>query len=204
MAKANKASAAANNKTMTYLALAVAGLIAVFLFWKFSVAVSDGMGWHKASEIRVIAPDFEAESVAKAKQVPDFVLKDRFGNDVKLSQFGAVDLLLVNIWSSGCPVCREEVPELTEMDRRIGSIGKAALLTIAIDEKFEDVASYFPRGTDLRILFDPDNKVGEGIFGTKKYPETFVLDKQRRIRARFDGKRPWHSDTMMEYLSKFI
>jgi len=186
------------------VALLAAGAVAVFLFWSFAGGVADGMEWHRVSEVALIAPDFEVLDPAKAVKVPDFTLKDRFGNPVRLSQFSEVDLLLVNIWSSGCPVCRDEVPELTEVDRRIGSIGKAALVTIAIEDKWEDVAAYFPAGTDLRVLFDPKNAVGEGIFGTKKYPETFVLDKERRIRARFDGERPWHSKVMLDYLSRFI
>lgn len=200
-----KAGNRARKRTpVKYLALLIAGVASVFFFWKFTRAATDGIEWHRASEMRLIAPDYEAAKPGDAKKIPDFTLTDRFGNEVKLSQFDKVDLLLVNIWSSGCPVCRDEVPALTEMDRRIGSIGSAALVTIAIDEKWEDVSSFFPRGTDLRVLFDPENKVGEGIFGTKKYPETFVIDKERRIRARFDGPRPWHSETMMDYLASFI
>ncbi len=186
------------------LALCIAGVVAVLLFWSYSRAVADGMDWHRESEMKVIAPDFVANDMANARRVPDFTALDRFGNSVKLSQFSSVDLLIVNIWSEGCPVCREEVPELTEMDRRIGDLGSAALITIAIADKWEDVAGYFPKGTDLRVLFDPDDKIGKGIFGTVKYPETFILDKQRRIRARFDGKRPWYSESMFDYLKTFM
>jgi hypothetical protein len=31
-----------------------------------------------------------------------------------------------------------------------------------------------------------------------------VLDRQRRIRARFDGKRPWDSRLMTDYLGRFL
>mgnify|MGYP001076050001 CR=1 FL=1 len=93
---------------------------------------------------------------------------------------------------------------LLQMDRRIGDLGNAVLITIAIADRWEDVANYFPKGTDLRVLFDPDDKIGKGIFGTVKYPETFILDKQRRIRARFDGKRPWYSEPMFDYLKTFM
>ena len=79
-----------------------------------------------------------------------------------------------------------------------------ALLTIAVQERWEDVAHYFPRGTDLRILFDGKNEIAGGLFGTERYPETFVLDRRRRVLARFDGKRPWHSDAMLDYLRTFL
>lgn len=186
------------------IALGATLVIGVLTLWSYALAVSEGMDWHRSSQLALIAPDFEAPEPGSAKQVPDFELRDRFGKPVRLSQFADLDLILINVWSSGCRACLEEVPALTEMDRRIGEIGKAALITVAVEEKWEDVAHYFPRGTDLRVLFDPEDEVARGIFGTKAYPETFVLDKQRRIRARFDGKRPWHSPVMFEYLASFI
>ena len=88
------------------------------------------------------------------------------------------------------------MPSLEEMDKRIGSIGRAALITITTDKGWRDVASIFSSGTDLRVLFDPEEKVTKGIFGTARFPETFVLDKQRRIRVRFVGPRNWPLDLM--------
>jgi peroxiredoxin len=183
---------------------AFVGALGLLAFAGYAFAVSDGLSRHALAEWQIIAPDFEAVDPAGAKVVPDFTLPDRWGNPVSLRQFAQVDLLLVNIWSSGCRVCIEEAPSLADLDRRIGDLGRAALITIAIDEGWKDVAHHFPQGTDLRVLFDPDDKVGKGIFGTKAYPETFVLDRRRRIVARFDGKRPWHSRLMADYLERFL
>jgi hypothetical protein len=93
---------------------------------------------------------------------------------------------------------------LTELDRRISLDGDIILLTIVIADSYSEVSSYFPQGTNLRILFDGDDKVGKGIFNTSQYPETFILDRQRRIRARFDGARPWHSDALIKYFKSFL
>jgi len=90
------------------------------------------------------------------------------------------------------------------MDRQLASLGNIALLTIDVDEGWDDVAHYFPGGTDLRVLFDPEGKVSEGIFGTTLFPETFILDKSRRIRARFDGERQWHTREMFDYLDSYL
>ncbi len=152
----------------------------------------------------MVRPDFQVSEGQPTKQIADFVLPDRFGNQVRLSQFASVDLLIVNLWSSGCPPCEKELPSLAEMDRRIADLGNVALITITIDEQWDDVSGYFPLGTDLRVLFDPEKKVVEGMFGTEKFPETFILDKERRIRARFDGERNWHSPQMFNYLANFI
>lgn len=189
---------------MRAIAIAATALLGAAAFFLYATGVRDGLSWRHGSELRAVSPDFVEKDLARARRIPEFALADRFGRTVALSQFASVELLVVNIWSSACPVCREEVPELTEMDRRLGELGRAALLTIAVEPGWDEVSHYFPSGTDLRILFDRDNAVARGIFGTERYPETFVLDRERRVLARFDGKRPWHSDTMMEYLKKFM
>jgi cytochrome c biogenesis protein CcmG/thiol:disulfide interchange protein DsbE len=186
---------------VAYGATAALGLAAFLLYWG---GVRDGLSWQRGLALRAVAPDFVERDPGSGREIPDFRLPDRWGRAVSLSQFRGVDLLLVNIWSSTCAACREEVPELTELDRRLASIGGAALLTIAVERKWDDVAHYFPRGTDLRILFDGGNAVAKGIFRTERYPETFVLDRRRRVLARFDGKRPWHSDAMLEYLRSLL
>ena len=88
--------------------------------------------------------------------------------------------------------------------RRLASLGRVALLTISIDASWDDVAHLFPNGTDLRIFFDPGQKVTKGEFGTSLYPETFILDKERRVRARFDGEREWHTREMLDYIATFL
>ena len=183
--------------------LATLGL-ATLLFWDFANALTDGLAWKRQSDLQMVSPSFEERDLTVAKQVPDFHLTDRFGRPVSFGQFASADMLLVNLWSSNCEACEREIPSLAELDRRLGGIGKVALLTITIDEKWSDVEGYFPFGTDLRVLFDPENKVDKEIFGTTKFPETFILDKSRRIRARFDGERVWHSREMLDYISSYL
>ena len=183
------------------VAAAVVILFASGLAFGFSRGILDSFEWKERMKASVIDPSFVEKAPEKASPIPDFSLPDRGGRPVKLSDFAAVETLVVNIWSTDCPTCEQELPSLAEMDRRIGTSDKVQLLTITIDASWDAAAHLFPRGTDLRILFDPDRKVTRDIFSTVRYPETFVLDKKRRIRARFDGGREWHSDEMIQYLS---
>ena len=171
--------------------------------WGFSRAVSDSLQWNERMDRAIVNPTFLEKDVRHCKRVPDFELTDRNKHKVKLSDFASVDTLLINIWSSGCPVCEEELPSIAEMDRRIGNTASIALLTITTDENWADVSHLFPRGTNLRIFFDPRQKITRDIFGTTLYPETFVLDRNRCIRARFDGEREWHSSELIQYVASF-
>jgi cytochrome c biogenesis protein CcmG/thiol:disulfide interchange protein DsbE len=182
---------------------AVIAALSALLCFSFVGSISDVIDWRKTIEDSVVQPTYLETDPARMKTVPDFFAADPQGRPVHLSDFSSVNTLVVNIWSTSCPVCEEELPSLTEMDRLIGNTTDVALLTITIDEKWDDVAHLFPLGTNLRILFDPEQKVTKGIFGTTKYPETFILDKQRRIRARFDGKREWHLSEMINFVTSF-
>ncbi len=185
------------------LALLAAVAAAAALSFGFARALADSTRWQRLSERALVNPTLEVRDPSKAKPVAEFGLKDRRGRTVRLSQFEGVDVLLVNIWSTGCPACERELPSLAEMDRRLAGLGRVALVTITIDEGWDDVAHLFPTGTDLRILFDPDEKITKEVFGTTRYPETFILDRRRRIRARFDGERLWHTREMMDFIASF-
>jgi cytochrome c biogenesis protein CcmG, thiol:disulfide interchange protein DsbE len=202
MARSNPKTQAPLSKVKA-LPLLVTLLLTAALSFGFARAVSDSRAWILTSEQALINPTFVAENPSATQPIAGFTLPDRYGKPVRLQDFSGVDLLIVNIWTTSCPACEAELPSLEELDKRLHEIGNAVLLTITTNASFEEMVHLFPQGTDLRILFDPDEKVTKGIFGTSLFPETFVLDKQRRIRARFDGQRPWHSDEMLRYLATF-
>jgi hypothetical protein len=41
------------------------------------------------------------------------------------------------------------------------------------------------------VLFDPESEIVGDKFGTKLFPETWIIDPDGIIRARFDGARDW-------------
>ena len=48
------------------------------------------------------------------------------------------------------------------------------------------------------VLFDPDSKVVLDQYGTKLFPETWIIDPKGVIRARLDGAKDWKSSLVME------
>jgi len=50
------------------------------------------------------------------------------------------------------------------------------------------------------VLFDPDKAVVRGKFGTRLYPETWVIDPEGVIRVRIDGGRDWASPVALEMI----
>ena len=50
---------------------------------------------------------------------------------------------------------------------------------------------------------DPEAEVVGGRYGTKLYPETWIIDKGGIIRARFDGGRDW-SDSLAVDIAEMV
>jgi hypothetical protein len=50
------------------------------------------------------------------------------------------------------------------------------------------------------ILFDPQRSVVTGKFGTRLFPETWIIDPEGVIRARFDRAIPWDNPVLVDYL----
>jgi cytochrome c biogenesis protein CcmG, thiol:disulfide interchange protein DsbE len=92
------------------------------------------------------------------------------------------DVVVLNFWASWCEPCREESPLLERWHQRMAGRGGTVLGVDVLDvtgdaeEFIEEYALTYP------MLKDKDGDALEG-FGVVAYPETFVIDRDGRIRA---------------------
>jgi peroxiredoxin len=140
------------------------------------------------------------------RTAPDFALKDMNGREVKLSDYRG-KVVLLNFWSKTCGFCLEEMPSLVELTEVLAPKTDVAVLTISIDDGPADIAdtvkTVFHGPPPFPVLFDPDGEqVVRAKFGTHLFPETWLIDKRGVIRARFDGKRDWASDVVVELVDQ--
>jgi peroxiredoxin len=123
---------------------------------------------------------------------PDFVVPDLSGQAVRLSALRG-KVVVVNLWATWCPPCREEMPSMERLYQRLRD-RDFQLLAISEDEDGQRVVEPFVKEMKLSfpVLVDPDHQVGDryGVWG---YPETFVLDRSGRIVERVIGPRDWAS-----------
>src|SRR4051812_30069398 len=129
------------------------------------------------------------------RSAPDFELPDMDGKPVKLSSFRGKTVFL-NFWTKICQFCLEEMPSLAELAKIARDRKDMVLVTISTDEGPEvvrDTLKVALGGEPLSftVLFDPDSRVVKDLYGTRLFPETWVIDPKGVIRARFDGARDW-------------
>jgi peroxiredoxin len=138
---------------------------------------------------------------ARDRTAPDFELPDLQGNLVKLSSFRGRTVFL-NFWTKTCKPCLEEMPDLGELGKVLQKRKDMVLVTVSTDESVEDVRDTLKvvlnSDAPFVVLLDPESKVVADKFGTRLFPETWIIDPGGVIRARFDGVRDWSNAAVLD------
>ena len=129
---------------------------------------------------------------------PNFTMTDS-QHTVELAKLRGKPVLL-NFWATWCPPCVEEMPSLVQLQKQMGD--KVTIL--AVSEDADDAAYHqFIRdhGVDLLTVREGSQKTSSG-YGTFRYPETYVIDRNGKIVRKFIGATNWTSADIVDYLNK--
>jgi peroxiredoxin len=129
---------------------------------------------------------------------PNFTVADA-QRSVTLDQFRGKPVVL-NFWASWCAPCVEEMPSLVQLQKIMGN--KVTIL--AVSEDADDKAyQQFVRDHNVDLLTVRDPKQNANVlYGTFKFPETYIIDKDGIIRRKFIGATDWTAPDIVEYLNK--
>lgn len=130
---------------------------------------------------------------------PDFSVQDS-DRKVSLDELHG-KVVVLNFWATWCPPCIEEMPSLVEMQQRMKDKG-ITVLAVSVDVD-EDAYRRFLKDhkVDLLTVRDPSHKSSD-LYGTFKYPETYIIDRGGVLRRKFIGAVDWNTPEIVEYLSK--
>ncbi len=135
------------------------------------------------------------------RRAPDFELPDMNGKPVKLSSFRG-KVVVLNFWTKTCNPCLQEMPTINVLTKLAEKRGDFVVLTVSTDDgpdAVRDTLKVALEGDPLfPVLFDPDAKVVGSKYGTHLYPETWIIDKEGVIRARWDGAKDWSTALALE------
>ncbi|MEO6910961.1 MAG: TlpA disulfide reductase family protein [Edaphobacter sp.] len=110
------------------------------------------------------------------------------------------DVVVLNFWATWCAPCIEELPSLMAMQRRLPQV---KVLAVSTDEDASAYSQFLidhPMG-DLTTVRDGQQRAN-ALYGTFRYPETYVIDRKGIIRRKFIGPQEWTSPEIMAYLKK--
>ena len=184
-------------KQAAQLAQAAFILLAALSVYSFVAAARDGERRRTCTPLCHLAPNY----AARDRLAPDFELPTLAHGNLRLSSLRGKTVIL-NFWTKNCRPCLEEMPSLGELARMLRSDPNVVLLTVSTDDGVEDVRSTLRSVLGAEPPFiaavDPDSKIVGDRYGTKLYPETWIIDPRGVIRARFDGARDWNSPLVLE------
>jgi thiol-disulfide isomerase/thioredoxin len=162
---------------------ALTGLLTV----RFLFGASDSAFFARGNACRTLEPDPLSPRLRGA--APDFELSDMTGKTWSLSRLRGRPVL-VSFWATWCPPCVDEIPSLEALARRLGD--RATVLAVSVDEDWDAIRRFFPKGTPLTVLLDPSKEV-PARWGTTKFPETFLVGANGQVEQAFINKRDWSS-----------
>jgi peroxiredoxin len=135
------------------------------------------------------------------KLAPDFTLKDQNGNDWNLRAHRGKTVVL-NFWTMTCQPCIEEMPSLEQLALVAAERDDLEVVAISTDKSWSEVTGLFKPGSKLKVLLDADKAIVKEKYGTRLYPETWVIDPDGVIRMRIDGARDWSAPVAIEMIDR--
>jgi cytochrome c biogenesis protein CcmG/thiol:disulfide interchange protein DsbE len=129
---------------------------------------------------------------------PDFTITDGT-QTVRLADYRG-HIVILNFWASWCGPCIEELPTLVAL---AGQNSQVTVLAISTDD---DPAAYarflsahpMPGVITIRDAAQQSN----ALYGTFRFPESYVIDRQGTLQRKFIGPQVWTSPELADYLGK--
>ena len=128
------------------------------------------------------------QPLAAGDPVPDFAAPVIDGDSLHLSSLEGQPVLL-NVWATWCPPCREEMPALQALHEELGPRG-LRVVGVSVDSRGseETIRRFLEEGGyTFTILHDASDAVSRQ-FRTIGVPESFLIDAEGRVVRRWIGK----------------
>ena len=132
------------------------------------------------------------EEVGPGSPAPSFELDDLNGLKASLESLQG-RVVFLNFWATWCKPCEEEMPAMERLYLELAGT-EFEMIAISVDSSPERVSTFRDDlGLSFPILVDTD-KVVANRYQSFKFPETYLIDREGVLVARFIGPREWDSD----------
>ena len=117
---------------------------------------------------------------------PDFSRPDLAGRPLQLADYRG-KVVLLNFWASWCAPCLEEMPRFSHWQRQYGARG-LQVIGVSMDDDAAAVRQHLARHPVAYPAIIGDAKLGAAFGGVMGLPLTYLIDRQGRIAARYQGE----------------
>jgi cytochrome c biogenesis protein CcmG/thiol:disulfide interchange protein DsbE len=125
------------------------------------------------------------DSKAVGEMAPDFSRADLAGKPVHLADYHG-KLVLLNFWASWCGPCLEEMPKFSAWQREYGAQG-LQVIGVSMDDDMAPARRLIAKRPTSYPILVGDAQLGEAFGGVLGLPLTYLIDREGRIVARYQG-----------------
>ena len=137
------------------------------------------------------------------KKSPDLHLPDIYGNLFRSKDLKG-SVILLNFWAIWCGPCLEEMPALERLHHHFGG-KQLTIVAVSLDladtgfvRDFVDKHRY-----SFTVLHDPRRTIMK-VFGGRRIPVTYVIDRSGRIIGKAVGSRDWAGKPMTRLFEELL
>jgi peroxiredoxin len=124
--------------------------------------------------------DLSAIPVKVDYPAPELALTNLEGNPASLADYRG-KVVLVNLWATWCPPCKEEMPALETFYRKHAGDG-FTIISVNDGDPTADVVQFVKDyGLTFPVWLDPTYTATEKAFKTLNLPSSFVIDRDGQI-----------------------
>jgi cytochrome c biogenesis protein CcmG, thiol:disulfide interchange protein DsbE len=129
------------------------------------------------------------------KPAPDFTVSDG-STSVQLSKYRG-KVVVLNFWATWCGPCIVELPSLLQLHHDQPNL---VILGVSIDEDPDAYTTFLARRhVDFITVRDPSQSAAK-LFHTEMWPETYVIDRNGKIRSKYVGATDWSDPEIRAFL----
>ncbi len=133
---------------------------------------------------------------------PAFSITADQGKRISVPPFEG-NALLLNFWATWCLPCQDEIPSLKDLATKLGPRG---LVIFAVSSD-DDSAAYNAFLNRAALNFPTIRQPGKDLqsnYGTISIPESFLIDRRGKVRAKFISSQNWTSPEILAQIDALL
>jgi len=143
--------------------------------------------------IQILATDAPTLSMLKDSRAPkSFAFVDQSGGQLTLAKFRGQNILL-NVWATWCPPCRDELPSLDRLEAILGTDTNIRVIALSVDNvSLEQLQAFYKAHAikNLKIFRGDQGPVMDAL-SVRGLPTTLLLNSDGLEIARLVGPTKW-------------
>jgi thiol-disulfide isomerase/thioredoxin len=130
------------------------------------------------------------DALIEGRRFPALTLTDFNGTRESMERYRG-KLVILNVWATWCAPCRQEMPALERLHRKLDP-ARFAVIGLSVDAE-GDIAREFllKLGITFKSYLDADAALARRLLEIRVYPDTFIIAPDGVLLRRIVGERDW-------------